>query len=57
MKVILRFKISGETSGSRETEKPATDDGSQKIRGAVSECTILLNSFFKSTYYDGNNIM
>ena len=57
MKVILRFKISGETSGSREMEKPATDDGGQKIRGAVSEYTILLISFFKSTYYEGNNIM
>ena len=57
MKVILRFKISGETSCSQETEKPARDDGSQKISGAVSECIFLLISFFKSTYYDGNNIM
>ena len=57
MKLILRFKISGESSGSWETEKPTSDDGGQKISGAVSECTILLISFFKSTYYDGNNIM
>ena len=57
MKVILRFKISGESSGSQQTEKPTSNDGSQMISGAVNKYTILLISFFKSIYCDGNNIM
>ena len=51
MKVILRFNISGE---SLDSGKTASNDGSEKIGGAVSKYTILLISFFNSTYYDGN---
>ena len=49
MKVILRFKISGERLDSGKT---ASND--EKIGGAVSKYTILLISFFNSTFYDGN---
>ena len=54
IKVILIFKISGESLDSQKMEKPAGNHGSQKIFGAISKYTILVISFFNSTYYDGN---
>ena len=51
MKVILRFKISGE---SLDSGKTASNDGSEKIGSTVSKYTILLILFFNSTYYDSN---
>ena len=44
MKVILRFKISGECLDSGKTAS-----NNEKIGGAVSMYTILLISFFNST--------
>ena len=59
MKVILRFKISGESSGSWKMEKPASNDGSQKISSAVSKYTTLLISFFRASveYWPHNFIV
>ena len=44
MKVILRFKISGE---SLDSGKTASNDGSEKKGSVVSKYSILLISFFK----------
>ena len=54
MKVILRFKISGE---SLDIGKTASNNGSEKIGSAVSKYTILLILFFNSTYYNCNKSM